>query len=699
MRLLRYRVTNFRSVVDSGWIEIEDITALIGENETGKTNLLLPLWKLNPVPGTLGSEINALRDMPVDKYTQMRHEKEITSFVRAEFEVDKEMAGVIAAKAICDPAYLGKVIVSRKYDGSYDVEFPNAVDVKVVPLTSYFEAQPLVLPEAHGEGPKAEAYQSILSWFQALKDEGTRLSSDDLSEALSVLHGYVQNIPLEAEKERIQKILSVAFDAAMKNAIPPNDVPEVKTLVVELMPRFIYYSNYGALDSRIHLPRVIEELKRPPQELSARDAGQARTLSVLFKHLDLTPKEILELGVEPAQPHADLNPDQIREILDRKEERRQLLSSAGLALSEGFREWWTLGNYTFSLISDGSYFNILVSDDRRPAEIALDQRSQGLQWFFSFFIVFLVERDKGHSNAILLLDEPGVTLHPLAQEALFRFFANLAQGNQLIYTAHSPFLVDPDHLSNVHVVYIDGETGETKTSSDLTKPEGDKNRTRAVYAVDAALGLSVSSTIMRYAQATIVEGTSDQTYLTIAKRILIGLGKIMPSRELVFLPSSGAAGVKAVAPILGVEGLPTVLLDSDAAGSQSRRSLAQGIYAGHEELLLMASDFAIVEEAETEDLMPSAWIVAGVDRLFRPVNDDRFQDVYDESKAIVPQIKRYCDERGVRIETPGWKVTLAREVEKRSLASGPGSLPSADEDIVSRWTRLFQRIIERDGNG
>ena len=54
MRLTRYRVTNFRSIIDSGWINLDDVTTLVGENETGKTNLLLPLWKLNPAGGGVG---------------------------------------------------------------------------------------------------------------------------------------------------------------------------------------------------------------------------------------------------------------------------------------------------------------------------------------------------------------------------------------------------------------------------------------------------------------------------------------------------------------------------------------------------------------------------------------------------------------------------------------------------------------------
>lgn len=46
MQLLKFRVTNFRSVEDSGWIDVDRVAAFIGVNESGKTNLLAPLWKL-----------------------------------------------------------------------------------------------------------------------------------------------------------------------------------------------------------------------------------------------------------------------------------------------------------------------------------------------------------------------------------------------------------------------------------------------------------------------------------------------------------------------------------------------------------------------------------------------------------------------------------------------------------------------------
>lgn len=41
MILKKYKVENFRSVLDSGWIECENVTTLVGINEAGKSNLLL----------------------------------------------------------------------------------------------------------------------------------------------------------------------------------------------------------------------------------------------------------------------------------------------------------------------------------------------------------------------------------------------------------------------------------------------------------------------------------------------------------------------------------------------------------------------------------------------------------------------------------------------------------------------------------
>ncbi|WP_238929523.1 AAA family ATPase [Vibrio harveyi] len=48
MRLTQFRVRNFRSINDSGFVTTEELTAILGRNESGKSNLLLALQHINP---------------------------------------------------------------------------------------------------------------------------------------------------------------------------------------------------------------------------------------------------------------------------------------------------------------------------------------------------------------------------------------------------------------------------------------------------------------------------------------------------------------------------------------------------------------------------------------------------------------------------------------------------------------------------
>jgi predicted ATP-dependent endonuclease of OLD family len=62
MQLTSFRVTNYRSVNDSGDVDVAQITAILGRNESGKTNLLRALTSLNPPGGII--PLNPVRDFP-----------------------------------------------------------------------------------------------------------------------------------------------------------------------------------------------------------------------------------------------------------------------------------------------------------------------------------------------------------------------------------------------------------------------------------------------------------------------------------------------------------------------------------------------------------------------------------------------------------------------------------------------------------
>jgi hypothetical protein len=276
----------------------------------------------------------------------------------------------------------------------------------------------------------------------------------------------------------------------------PEQRDNVFKTVMDAMPKFVYYSNYGNLDSEIYLPHVVENLKR--QDLGAKEAAKARTLRVLFKFVRLEPEEILELGQDfkdPNNPNRKPMEEEIATITENKRERSILLQSAWTTLTKRFREWWKQGDYRFRFEADGDHFRIWVSDDRRPEEIELESRSTGLQWFLSFYLIFLVESEDAHRNAILLLDEPGLSLHPLAQRNLSQFFEGLAATNQILYTTHSPFLVDADRLDRARKVYVAAD-GTTKATENLRESADEASQPGAAYAVHSALNLNIAESLL-----------------------------------------------------------------------------------------------------------------------------------------------------------------------------------------------------------
>ncbi len=704
MRILRFRVVGFRSVEDSGWVDVEDVTALIGENESGKTNLLVPLWKLNPA--SEDGRIDLLDDFPRARFHDARAVKpeNLPVFITADFALPANVAQKIAELTDAPQQDVGVVRVARNFNGDYFVTFPNARGSDIITGTAMADALSDFRSKLlSAETPKA-AYEKAREKIVAAIDNAVEnlrsiesLTQDQLSDVRQQIAG--------AKSSQVSKgsDLAKGIDAvvaqmddfiARSGKQHPNANQDARQAAIAELPRFVYYSTYGNLDSEIYLPHVISNMKRMAsgERLGARESAKARTLKVLFEFVRLRPKEIQELGRPPVPPTQGHEPSdaQIAATAEKTKEREVLLTSASTDLTAKFREWWKQGQHKFRFQADGDHFRIWVSDAKRPEEIELEGRSSGLQWFFSFFLVFLVERSDEHKDAILLLDEPGMSLHPLAQRDLSRFFEGLAVENQLLYTSHSPFLLDYDRLDLVKVVYVDDD-GATAISSNLRAAEKEPARTKSIYAVHAALGLSVSETLFIGGAPTIVEGPTDQIYMSLAKARLIQEGRITPSREIVFVPAGGAKGIATVASIVAFaeDALPPVLLDSDAQGKGARASLEQGLYKNSKDRLFSVEEFTAMPNSEVEDLMPGHALASVASRTYRTTSQD-FEDVYDSSLPIVSQIEAFAEQNGIGLEH-GWKVELAK-----AFASRARSKPEIiDAATIERWDKLFQPIVAK----
>lgn len=694
MQVLSFRVRDFRSVNDSGWVDLDHVTALIGTNESGKTNLLLPLWKLNPA---IGGEIDPIGDYPRSKYNKIKLEKEKPIFISVRFALEDSLAQKIEALCGCPVEHVKHALVERDYAGDRFVSFPSAQPVRHVAKANAVALLDAAMKEIQGatctkteEARKAEIVAALDVCSQTLQGMEDSLHRDELEK-------FVKTIPqVDAETGAKRSVLGprlsllheqIAELLAEVSKPHPDDVDEARALVMKHLPQFVYYSNYGNLDSEIYLPHVIENLTR--KGLGSKETAKARTLKVLFDFVRLSPKEIQELGEdEIANPNGRMTEEEIAESAKKRKERDVLLQSAGAELTKRFREWWKQGDYRFRFQADGDHFRIWVSDDRRPDDIELENRSTGLQWFLSFFLIFLVESMDTHKNSVLLLDEPGLSLHPLAQEDLSRFFEGLSSSNQLLYTTHSPFLVDADHLERIKAVYV-ADDGATMVSADLRAADSKSSESKSIYPVYATLGLSASRTLLLGCKTIIVEGTSDQHYLSAVKTILIANGELKPAKEIIFMPAWGVKGVKAIISILtGIdEQLPNVVLDSDTAGTEFQASLLKSIYKEAKDKIVMVGSFApVTGAAEIEDLFSQALLAKLIDRTFRSATDRDFSDEVKTGLPIVPQIEAFAAKHSITLGG-GWKVDLAKQVNQRLLKDG-----MQDQALRQTWVKLFEAM-------
>ena len=121
MKLKKFRVTHFRSVMDSGWVNCDDVTTLIGINESGKSNILLALWKLKPARG---GEIDHLHDLPVTELSKYDKHLEQVSFIEAVFLLDNSAIN-LRDKVNIDFSEEDEFCIERYYNGKYSWKFTN----------------------------------------------------------------------------------------------------------------------------------------------------------------------------------------------------------------------------------------------------------------------------------------------------------------------------------------------------------------------------------------------------------------------------------------------------------------------------------------------------------------------------------------------------------------------------------------------
>jgi predicted ATP-dependent endonuclease of OLD family len=316
-----------------------------------------------------------------------------------------------------------------------------------------------------------------------------------------------------------------------------------------------------------------------------------------------------------------------------------------------------------------------VSDDLDPSEIELDQRSAGMQYFFSFYLVFLVEAKGAHSNSILLLDEAGLQLHGTAQQKIVKFLEKLSKDNQLLYTTHSPFMVNGDHLEAVRVVYEDMKDGTVKVSEDVWPRDRD-----SLFPLQAALGYAIAQTLFYSRRQLVVEGITDYWILKASSESLNATGREGLRKDAVVVPSGGVNNLMPLAAMLLAHDVEIrILLDGDEPGLRKGREVKN-------KLLLesfFANTYAKNGGVEIEDLFPEALYLRAVHEAYPSVSF-----TFNKEESQIPSVTKRVEQAFNRVGAGQFEKWRPAKV----LSDQIQNKPELFTDTLETFELLFKDI-------
>jgi hypothetical protein len=592
LKLKRARVQNYRSVHDTGWFDVEAAkTILVGPNEAGKSAVLRALQTVRMPPGEK-AELDALRDYPRARFHEIDH-------------TGVDYSEVPVASAIFALDDLDRAAVAE--------EAPHLADAQELHLFSYYEGGPKYnfggvkmwgtygevekplailkanLSKAGAEGrPAVEQLAKLtlpLRENSALRGTAAKQLDAWLDEATG---------SLDMADEKVDK----AFDAARSLVRLNARTGAAWTALQEKIPFFVYFSSYYKLRPRIYLPRLVDQEKTGDYD-EEYDFGNI----CLLKLLNLSAAELSELGRR--DPDRDIHgrakeasDEEIAEYQDSLDRRKYRLNGASIRLTEEVDAVWGEPR-RLEIEPDGQYLRVLVQNED-GAKVELDQGSEGYRWLVSFYVVFQAQAKGDYQNAILLLDEPGVSLHALKQKQFRQTVSKIASKNQTLFSTHSPFMVGSDEMDMVRVVEMKDRKTGTVVHEDFAVDDP-----RSLYPLQAHFGYELGQTLFGQHRNLVVEGITDYWYIQGADEAARDAGVTGLDSKVTVIPAGDAGKVVYHATVLHAQDLKVAaLFDSDSSGETAASNETLVHLLKKKQIIRVADIYqGPVEHPETEDLI------------------------------------------------------------------------------------------------
>ena len=565
MRLIKVHITNFQSIQDSTEFEIGDVTCLVGKNESGKTALLKALYRLNPLIDGDG-DFDATDDYPRQYVSDYEEEieagrREPAEVVKATYELEAD--DIEAVEEGFGPDCLvdesPTVSLTKKYDNTRTF---SGLKVDLEAALVYMVENAGIPPSLKEEALELDSAEEVIEKLSEVEQ------TSDLQQVIQTLQGIVDN-----------GLRYVVYNNILKSRIP----------------KFLYFDEYYQMKGEDNLEALRDRLAR--QALEDSD----HPLLGLLKLARLSLDQIAD-------------PQRTQNLLSR-------LEAAENRLTGQLLNYWSQNRHlrmTFDIrpaqpgdpsgMTSGMNIWGRVRDTKHMVTTGLGTRSRGFVWFFSFLAWYSQLRSDGE-NLLLLLDEPGLSLHAKAQEDLLRYFEEeLQPHHQLIYTTHSPFMVDPQRFDRVRIVQdmslelnaddLPDQQQGTKVTTDILEATPD-----SLFPLQGALGYDIYQTLFIGPNNLVVEGVSDLIFIQAISTLLQQRGRAGLSEDWTITPVGGSDKVPTFVALIGAQTRLNVgvLIDYQKRDHQVIENLYKRKLLDRSHVVTYA-DFVPGDEADIEDM-------------------------------------------------------------------------------------------------
>jgi len=593
MKLIKVQIHKFKSFESDQEFDLDDnVTILVGMNESGKTSVLESIAKTNYFQEDEQFKFSLTHDFPRREKKKVEKSGENPKAITCTYEISEELLEEISDDVGENVFLTKKFSLTTRYDNKQRTFGGISADKK-----KFIEQKTKELNiSSNATNEKLEKIKSLAEFNElaaTFKDEN-----------------YVTAFgELEKYFEFVWK-----FDNPIEEYI-------TRKYLDENLPKFLYYDEYYSLPSRISIEKL---------ESSQLSENEYKTAKALFELADINTTELLKAS-------------NFEDFIAELEATEAIISE------ELFKYWQTNRNIQISFRID----KIEDTDSRNNTRIVehvldirvkgkrvslpLRNRSKGFNWFFSFLVWFKKIQEDEHSNYILLLDEPGLNLHASAQADLMRFLEDLSEDYQIIYTTHSPFMISSENLNRVRTVL---ETEKGSVISDSIQ-EKDPN---TLFPLQAALGYDIAQNLFVSKKNLLVEGVSDLIALTAISGILEAENRESLRDDITIVPTGGLEKVATFISLLRGSKLEIAcLLDSytDAKGKAKMDKMIAGKIIHKSKVRFFDEFLDSHSHADLEDLFTKSDYLKLFNSAFKELADIKETDLNSAIQQVIIQVNKH----------------------------------------------------------